>query len=127
MESVTRKFDQDEEIVFSYRSEIIINNDHNINFKEIKRVIYKGFTPIYFKPKLKVMVMETKNKKCYALIGNDFYSLIQVKDEHLHGNMKHYLIRNLKLLKYQKLIILGKQLADIFLIEKEKIQDIFIR
>ncbi len=34
------------------------------------------------------MVMETINKKYYALIGNDIYNLIQVEDERLHGNAK---------------------------------------
>ncbi len=71
LESVTRKFDQDEDIVFSYRSERIIDNGHSISFKKTKWFICKCFTPIYFKPKLKVMVMETINKKYYALIGND--------------------------------------------------------
>ncbi|WP_342259304.1 hypothetical protein [Spiroplasma endosymbiont of Dioctria linearis] len=34
------------------------------------------------------MIMETINKKYYALIGNDIYNLIQVEDELLHGSMK---------------------------------------
>ncbi len=63
LESVTRKFDQDEDIVFSYRSERIIDNGHSISFKKTKWFICKGFTPIYFKTKLKVIVMETINKK----------------------------------------------------------------
>ncbi len=88
LESVTRKFDQDEDIVLSYRSERIIDNGHSISFKKTKWFICKGFTPIYFKPKLKVMIMETINKKHYALIGNDIYNLIQVEDERLHGNAK---------------------------------------
>ncbi len=58
LESVTRKFDQDEDIVFSYRSERIIYNGHSINFKKDKWFIWKGFTPIYFKQNLKVMVIE---------------------------------------------------------------------
>ncbi len=36
LESVTRKFDQDENIVFSYRSERIIDNGHSISFKKTK-------------------------------------------------------------------------------------------
>ncbi|WP_342275224.1 hypothetical protein [Spiroplasma endosymbiont of Cantharis lateralis] len=88
LESITRKFDQDEDIVFSYRSERIIDNGHSISFKKDKWFICKGYTPIYFKPKLKVMIMETINKKHYALIGNDIYNLIQVEDERLHGNIK---------------------------------------
>ncbi len=36
LESVTRKFDQDEDIVFSYLSERIIDNGHSISFKKAK-------------------------------------------------------------------------------------------
>ncbi|WP_342259029.1 hypothetical protein [Spiroplasma endosymbiont of Dioctria linearis] len=113
LESVTRKFDQDQYIFFSYQSERTIDNVHSI-FKKTKWFICKGYTPIYFKPKLKVMVMKTINKKYYALIGNDIYNLIQVKDERLHGSMKTLLNDEFKLLKYPKLTLLGKQLTNIF-------------
>ncbi len=88
LESVTREFNQNEYIVLSYRSQRIIDNVHSISFKKTKWFICKYFTPIYFKPKLKVIVIKTINKKYYTLIGNDIYNLIQVDDEHLHGSMK---------------------------------------
>ncbi len=79
LESVSREFQQDQYIFFSYRSERAIDNVNSI-FKKAKWFICKDYTPIYFKPKLKVMIMETITKKYYALIGNNIYNLIQVKN-----------------------------------------------
>ncbi|WP_342275303.1 hypothetical protein [Spiroplasma endosymbiont of Cantharis lateralis] len=91
-----------------------------------RSVIYKqSFTPIYFKKKLKLMIMEISNKEHYTLIGNDIYILIQIEDEHLHANKKLNLISIFSLLKYPKLIFLGEQINKFFLIEKERIQDLF--
>ncbi len=73
------------------------------------------------------MIMEAINKEHYALIGNTFTILFKLKMNAYMEMLKHYLMKNLKLLKYPKLTLLGKQLTDIFLIEKEKIQDLFIR
>ncbi|WP_342259307.1 hypothetical protein [Spiroplasma endosymbiont of Dioctria linearis] len=42
LESVARKFDQDEYIVFSYRSEKAIDNGHSNSFKKAKWFICKG-------------------------------------------------------------------------------------
>lgn len=88
LQSVTSPFIDDENIVFSYRTERIVDSGHGVSYKNQRWFICEGFQPIYLKSKVKVMIMETASGEHYASVGNNLYNLFQVEDKRLYETKK---------------------------------------